>query len=702
MGKNNVLGKIVSFCACICLCIIIPNINIQAETTENFSIKVETDKQEYSKNDVLSYEIIVKNISQNRSNDLVIQDEFPEAVVILESDGKIDEQIVTWKIDELEEDEEIKLYLKVKMKDDIKEEIIVKPSTPNDSDNSKEDINLPKTGEINSFFIIGIGLVLVLIGTWIYKVKGKKSTIALVLALAMSISLFSNIKIVQAATITINESVSHNIKVGDENITSNITISANIIESEKEVELKATRILTAVTLEWDTNNETTYTVKKGTSRNELNTIQEDVTIGTYVDLETDMKKEYYYQIIAYKDGKEILKSKIVKVKTFIFTNPNKSDSDDNGILDADEDIDSDNLTNKQEIEYNTDPILEDTDYDGINDYDEVKIYKTNPVMEDTDEDGLSDGEEICGVTGDRNAFFDKYIKEKKAFDYVSKPNKSDTDYDGIDDKNDSTPNKVNDVCDRDLAITAQISYTDLNEKKYLQKTIDEIRTNYPNKEFKGLNETYNNLLDEMKNWTVIKANNSNALIDIFDHLGFGAVALENNGRIIISYRGTEPVDFNGDWITDILTFTIGTSPQSHAAQKLYKAIEKEYPNHELYVSGHSLGGMLTQDVVYEIIQENNKSKKSKINEPTRVATFNAPGFAFISFWDREIKEKMKLITNNHWVKYDLTGDGLGTFFGVRLGKNLDPIITNEKPLLGIGYIFAKVHGMDRFWDVVKR
>ena len=53
-------------------------------------------------------------------------------------------------------------------------------------------------------------------------------------------------------------------------------------------------------------------------------------------------------------------------------------------------------------------------------------------------------------------------------------------------------------------------------------------------------------------------------------------------------------------------------------------------------------------------------------------------------------------------EYDLTGDGLGTFFGVRLGKNLDPIITNEKPLLGIGYIFAKVHGMDRFWDVVKR
>lgn len=37
---------------------------------------------------------------------------------------------------------------------------------------------------------------------------------------------------------------------------------------------------------------------------------------------------------------------------------------------------------------------QDTDSDGLNDYDELYVWRTSPYLEDTDSDGLPDGEEI--------------------------------------------------------------------------------------------------------------------------------------------------------------------------------------------------------------------------------------------------------------------------------------------------------------------
>ncbi len=64
------------------------------------------------------------------------------------------------------------------------------------------------------------------------------------------------------------------------------------------------------------------------------------------------------------------------------------------VTDAADDPDEDNLTNKEEINYGTNPQLADSDLDGINDYDELKIYNTNPNDDDSDDDYISDGDEI--------------------------------------------------------------------------------------------------------------------------------------------------------------------------------------------------------------------------------------------------------------------------------------------------------------------
>lgn len=68
---------------------------------------------------------------------------------------------------------------------------------------------------------------------------------------------------------------------------------------------------------------------------------------------------------------------------------------DSILNDGEFDCDSDSLTNYQEYLLETDPHNTDTDYDGLNDCEEVNTYHTNPLLPDTDGDGLSDGDEIA-------------------------------------------------------------------------------------------------------------------------------------------------------------------------------------------------------------------------------------------------------------------------------------------------------------------
>lgn len=77
------------------------------------------------------------------------------------------------------------------------------------------------------------------------------------------------------------------------------------------------------------------------------------------------------------------------------TNPLKYDTAENGINDAEDDIDGDGLSNKEEITLGTSVSSSDTDEDGLSDYDELNIYNTDPLNADSDADSINDGEEIA-------------------------------------------------------------------------------------------------------------------------------------------------------------------------------------------------------------------------------------------------------------------------------------------------------------------
>ncbi len=76
------------------------------------------------------------------------------------------------------------------------------------------------------------------------------------------------------------------------------------------------------------------------------------------------------------------------------TDPCITDTDEDGIMDGDEDADEDKLSNTHEIQAGTEPDSIDTDGDGLCDGEEIDIYYTNPLVADTDSDTLSDRKEV--------------------------------------------------------------------------------------------------------------------------------------------------------------------------------------------------------------------------------------------------------------------------------------------------------------------
>ena len=110
--------------------------------------------------------------------------------------------------------------------------------------------------------------------------------------------------------------------------------------------------------------------------------------------------------------------------------------DKNDPTDATLDNDSDNLSNLAEFEAETNPLIADTDSDGLTDGDEVLIHLTSPILADSDSDTLSDSAEVNThlsnpLSSDTDA--DGLLDGEEINIYNSNVNNNDTDGDGLHD-----------------------------------------------------------------------------------------------------------------------------------------------------------------------------------------------------------------------------------------------------------------------------
>lgn len=109
---------------------------------------------------------------------------------------------------------------------------------------------------------------------------------------------------------------------------------------------------------------------------------------------TDAIEEFYGTNIALTDTDEDGLSDYIEIAVINY-NPLSKDTNNNGVLDGQEDCDNDGIDNKSETDLGTDPSMVDTDNDGLNDKSEIDTYSTNPIVADTDTDGANDGWEIA-------------------------------------------------------------------------------------------------------------------------------------------------------------------------------------------------------------------------------------------------------------------------------------------------------------------
>jgi len=122
--------------------------------------------------------------------------------------------------------------------------------------------------------------------------------------------------------------------------------------------------------------------------------------------------------------------------------PEIADTDGDGLMDGEEvnlhktallkaDTDADGLMDGEEVKtVKTDPNKADTDGDGLNDGFEVKTHKTDPLIVDTDKDGLKDGQEVSEYKTDPlNADTDKDLLKdgEEVVKHQTNPLEADTD-----------------------------------------------------------------------------------------------------------------------------------------------------------------------------------------------------------------------------------------------------------------------------------
>ena len=242
------------------------------------------------------------------------------------------------------------------------------------------------------------------------------------------------------------------------------------------------------------------------------------------------------------------------------TDPLEIDTDENGILDCDEDFDTDNLNNLGEYQYQTLPFTSDTDEDCLLDGDEVNYYGTIPTDADTDDDKLLDGEE--GYNGCI------YIEHGVYFD----PLNPDTDGNGILDGDEVFgQTKVEEVETYDEAITEVTVDMDTNGNIDRNLTIESMYN------IDAMSTNVHALIGEPFNFETESDFESATITFKIDQSKLGDTQFDN--LMILWYNEEEQIFEEMPTTHDIVNSTVSTTT-THFSQYMVVDSEKWYDNWE--------------------------------------------------------------------------------------------------------------------------
>lgn len=262
--------------------------------------------------------------------------------------------------------------------------------------------------------------------------------------------------------------------------------------------------------------------------------------------------------------------------------------------------------------------------------------------EDSDGDGLKNSEELYTYTKDGRTYYG----------YKSHPLIKDTDGDGLDDKDDKNPRRW-DISPRDMALFMELAY---REDNYVNKVLDD--KHELTEIYKDSNE-YKLMHNELAPyWKVKKTYHESDGFDavLFENVNPEYPFIEQNGVQVLGIRGTQGAK---DASLDLKLFFGGEISQATTTEKLMDELNNNHLVSNLYVTGHSLGGYLTERaLVY--------AKRKNYDWFTKAYTFNAPkikGSVFRPSMKKRAEELNELTKKGYAEHYATKKDTLISFIG---------------------------------------
>ena len=262
--------------------------------------------------------------------------------------------------------------------------------------------------------------------------------------------------------------------------------------------------------------------------------------------------------------------------------------------------------------------------------------------EDSDGDGLKNSEELYTYTKDGRTYYG----------YKSHPLIKDTDGDGLDNKDDKNPRRW-DISPRDMALFMELAY---REDNYVNKVLDD--KHELTEIYKDRNE-YKLMHNELAPyWKVKKTYHESDGFDavLFENVNPEYPFIEQNGVQVLGIRGTQGAK---DASLDLKLFFGGEISQATTTEKLMDELNNNHLVSNLYVTGHSLGGYLTERaLVY--------AKRKNYDWFTKAYTFNAPkikGSVFRPSMKKRAEELNELTKKGYAEHYATKKDTLISFIG---------------------------------------
>ena len=262
------------------------------------------------------------------------------------------------------------------------------------------------------------------------------------------------------------------------------------------------------------------------------------------------------------------------------------------------------------------------------------------------------------------------------------PAVADTDGDGYLDGEDSNPFVWN-VSDRDLAMCSQIAYTNILKGTVL----DQLSTNQLEEIKEGFNGEAR--IEELSRWQVVES----WWITLSS---MNAIAFKIDSNIIIAYRGSQ--EFY-DWLNDASTYIDGVSFQAPSAKLFAQKVLHTYgKNHNVYITGHSLGGNLAYYGAASALSTHRSAIKG-------VAVFNGLGLTYTSapLVEHYLLQKNSAVIRNYSVAGDIVSQGFLGFTTLHYGTAmpLTEKIPQAKSTHNLCNFLAVLNPIERYKRIIQ-